>query len=409
MSPTMQQAQPIVSGRSVPRRHRVLPVACLLTLLAVLTPELTLAPVVGGEDALGAPAPRDVAPAVGLVRLLDEPAARHATRTERPAERQEASASEFAAALEAARSSANAYGVTAAIVRDGRMVWSGAVGVRRDGVTRLQPDDTLVIGSVTKTFLAATILQLASEHAISLDDPVTTYLPATTIGGEITIRQLLDHTSGLADVFNDTTRTALEQHPEQPWTSDQVMGALHAPWYDPGENWAYANTNYLLLGLIIESVTGLSLHEALAERFLEPMALDDTALISATDADAVLSPAWATIFWGSGAMVSSAADLATWGDALYRGDVLSAPMRAAMLRPNRNDYGLGVQRLQLAGVTGFGHTGLLNTYTTLLFHLPSEDVTIALLVNRSEVNLADMLAAHPPNGKSLLELVGAAS
>jgi hypothetical protein len=73
---------------------------------------------------------------------------------------------------------------------------------------------------------------------------------------------------------------------------------------------------------------------------------------------------------------------------------------------NSHDYGLGVQRIQVPGEIGYGHTGLLNTYTTLLLHLPDQEVTIALLVNRTDVDLGSMLAAKPPGGPSLLELIG---
>ena len=104
-------------------------------------------------------------------------------------------------------------------------------------------------------------------------------------------------------------------------------------------------------------------------------------------------------------MCATAADLARWGDALYGGRVLDRSTGAAMLKFNKDDYGLGVQRLDMAGTSGYGHTGLLNTYTTLLFHLPKQNVTLALLVNRSDVDLSGMLAAHPlGDGSSLIEL-----
>jgi CubicO group peptidase (beta-lactamase class C family) len=104
-------------------------------------------------------------------------------------------------------------------------------------------------------------------------------------------------------------------------------------------------------------------------------------------------------------MSASAADLARWGDALYDGPVLSDAARSQMLRFNDNDYGLGVQRIDLGRVKGYGHTGLLNTYTTLMLHVPEEQVTLALLVNRADVNLAGLLFATPRGGgPSLLEL-----
>jgi D-alanyl-D-alanine carboxypeptidase len=403
MRATMHQAQPIVSGRSDSRRRRrrALPVAALLTLLAVLAPELTLAPVVGGEDG-GVLAPSASASARAAAPLGEAgPTARHATHA---SPRPSADDQLFRAALEAARAQADAFGATAAVVKGGELVWAGAAGVRRDGTTRLTAADPLVIGSVTKTFVAATVLQLAQERAFALSDSVIRYLPDAPISEQITIRELLDHTSGLADVFNDTTRRALEEHPERSWSAEQVIHAMHAPWYEPGKDWAYSSANYLLLGLLVEEATGSPLADVLQDRFLGPLALGETRLISPTDEGEALSPAWATIFWASGAMVASADDLAIWGDALYGGDLLKPYVQTQMLHVQRHDYGLGAQRMQLDGATGWGHTGLLNTYTTLLLYLPSEDVTVALLVNRSEVDLGTMLAAHPDGGPSLLDL-----
>jgi CubicO group peptidase (beta-lactamase class C family) len=127
-------------------------------------------------------------------------------------------------------------------------------------------------------------------------------------------------------------------------------------------------------------------------------------MLTATD-PAPLTPAWATVFWASGAMRSSAADLARWGDALYAGDVLGDSIRTQMLSFNANGYGLGAQRIEIAGRVGVGHTGLLDTYTALLLYLPDADVTIALLVDRPEAPLGAMLTAQPAaGGPSLLEL-----
>lgn len=319
-------------------------------------------------------------------------------------------AAAFQRALDAARAEGRAHGISFALVRDGELAWFGSSGHARDGRTPLTPDAPMVIGSVTKTFVAAAVLQLVDEGRLDLDDPLREHLPELgQISRRITVRQLLDHTSGLADLFNDTTRRGLEEAPERAWTSAEVLEALHEPWYEPGSGWAYANTNYYLLGMIVERVAGAPLADVLAERFLAPFALEGTRILTGAEGDP-LEPAWTSIFWASGAMASSAADLARWGDGLYTDGVLSDRSRAAMLQVNEHDYGLGVQKITLRRAEGrgkhrgYGHTGLLNTYTTLLFHAPSEDVTLALLVNRSHVDLAAMLRARPGRGPSLLEL-----
>lgn len=371
----------------------------------LLAPELTIAPLHAGEPWTRPPVPLDAGDAWAVPRTLPPP--KIDLRTAGPVIPPAAANTEgFQAALDAARASAGAYGITFAAVRDGEVVWTGSSGTARDGRAPLLPESEMVIGSVTKTYVAATILGLAEDGRLRLDDSVREYLPERgRVSRDITIRQLMDHSSGLADLFNDTTRKGLEEHPDRAWTADEVLDSLHAPWFEPGEAWAYANTNYYLLGLIIERVTGGTLADELDRRFLAPLGLEATRMLSPTDVDGPLEPAWTTIFWASGAMSASAADVARWGDALYGGTVLEPYSQATMLRVNDDDYGLGVQRIELPRLTGYGHTGLLNTYTTLLLHLPADDVTIALMVNRSHVELLEMLMERPrPDEPSLLRL-----
>jgi D-alanyl-D-alanine carboxypeptidase len=402
------RAKPVRGRRKLPRVRLRAPLgAALLSLLMLLSPELTLAPLQAGQPFIArAPLPLDAAdmwvlPPVELPPQLD----RRTAGTPAPVDHA-AAGQLFQAALDAARAEAGAYGVTFAVVRDGEVLWAGSSGRQRDQLDFLTPDSPMVIGSVTKTYVAASVLQLVEEGRLDLDDSVRAHLPGLRrVSREITVRQLMDHTSGLADLFNDRTRAGIEQHPEQPWTTTQVMKSLHAPWYRPGEGWAYANTNYLLLGLIVERVTGNRLADELERRFLAPLGLESTRMLSASEPDGPLAPAWATIFWASGAMSASASDLARWGDALYDDDVLSDDSRRQMMSVNDDDYGLGVQRMEIRRRSGYGHTGLLNTYTTLLVHLPGDDVTMALLVNRTDVDLRRMLRERPGGtGPSLLSL-----
>jgi D-alanyl-D-alanine carboxypeptidase len=392
----------------------------LFSLLVLLSPDLTLAPI-GAVEPLGNVTSQDVdhvrTPSrPGPLRPIDVEAGARMPLAARPVVVETLAAAvpsavdpTVAAALEAARSYGEAFGITCAAVRDGQVLWSGAAGRYRDGATPIGGDDSLVIGSVMKTFVSAAILQLAEEGRLTLDDTVLSHLPRETavVTPEITLRQLLDHTSGLADVFNDTTKTGIETRPEHAWGETELMATLHAPWYRPGEGYAYANTNYYLLGLVIEKVTGRSLADELSRRFFRPLGLDTARILTGKRGE-LLEPAWATIFWASGAMSASAADLARWGDALYSDQVLTPASRSAMLAThNAENYGLGVQRIEVPGAAGYGHTGMLKTYTSLLLYLPDQNVTLSLLVNRTHVDLAGMLAARPPGGgPSLLELAG---
>lgn len=422
----MTTTRPIRQARAIPvpgvrrsraRPHLRAPIAgSLLSLLVLLSPDLTLAPLNAGEphhvgvqpiDLVGTRVlpgrvrPVDVAPLPRTpVRVVAQPSPQPVVAVVNEAG--------YQAALEAARALGGAYGITFAAVRNGEVLWTGAAGRYRDGATAINGADSLVIGSVTKTFVSATILQLVEEGRLSLGDSVRAHLPdERAVTQDITIRQLLDHTSGLADVFNDTTRVGIETEPEHAWDAAEIMATLHAPWYRPGEGYAYANTNYYLLGLVIEHVTGSTLSDELGRRFFAPLGLTSTRVLTGdTSARDSLEPAWATIFWASGAMAASATDLARWGDALYGDAVLSEASRAEMMKLNADDYGLGVQRIEVPGAVGHGHTGMLKTYTSLLLHLPAQDVTLVLLVNRTHVDLAGMLAAKPGDGPSLLELVG---
>jgi D-alanyl-D-alanine carboxypeptidase len=358
----------------------------VLSLLVLLSPDLTLAPI-------------EAAPAAGNV-TVDVPRLRPvAARPIRPSR-----TVEYQQALDAALVTGGADGVTFAVASRGRLTWTGSSGSHIDG-RPLVAHDAMVIGSVTKTFVAAIVLQLVEEGQLRLDDRIGVLLPEHDgVDPEITLRQLLDHSSGVADIFNATTRIALEEEPGRAWGTNEVLATVGDAWHPPGDGWSYANTNYLLLGLVIERVTGRTLADEVAARISGPLGLASTELLSAAE-PAPLTAAWATIFWASGATVSTAADLATWGDALYGGDVITPEARSEMLAFNDDDHGLGAQRLEMAGRIGVGHTGLLDTYTTILVHLPGDGVTVAMIVNRPRAPLEAMLNALPPDGgPSLLEL-----
>jgi CubicO group peptidase (beta-lactamase class C family) len=344
----------------------------------LVAPSLTVAPVQGGLNLQLEPATRRLA----VARVTAAPP-------------ELVTDANLDAAADAARLAAGADAVSVAIVRAGVLAGAGTSG---------EPAP-FVIGSVTKTFVAATVLQLVEEGRIELDQPLRGVLPAFPgVGRAITIRQLLDHTSGVADVFNDATSLALELQPDRAWGARELLATIHAPWHPPGAGWSYANTNYYLLGIVVEHVTGNPLATELERRFLGPMGLTDTRMLTIADPEP-LTPAWATVFWASGAMASSATDLARWGDALYGGTVLGAATRDEMLTFNDHDYGLGAQRIEIGGLAGVGHTGLLDTYTSLLLHLPARGVTIALSVDVPRAPLEGMLRATPAGGgPSLLEL-----
>lgn len=174
----------------------------LLSLLVALSPDLTLAPINAGEPHIAGTQPIDRSDLVIPRRTWPRETA---PRVSAPVAPQPAAPTveewNFFAALEAARAYGGAYGVTFAAVRDGEVVWSGAAGRYRDGATGLNGADSLVIGSVTKTYVSATILQLVEEGRLTLDERVAARVPGVGLDRRITVRMLLDHTSGLHEFF----------------------------------------------------------------------------------------------------------------------------------------------------------------------------------------------------------------
>ncbi|MCX4539873.1 serine hydrolase domain-containing protein [Streptomyces sp. NBC_01565] len=319
-------------------------------------------------------------------------------------------ADHFAAqrALDRAVADGGVPGVLATI-RDGRDTWVGAAGVAdtETGRQRRQ-QDRFRVGSTTKTFTATVMLQLAAEHRLSLDDSVEKWLPGVVRGPgyepeKITIRQLLNHTSGIYDYVNDDVMskrgagTPFLEHRFDGYRPEEIVriGLSHPPAFAPGTGWGYSNTPYFLAGMIIERVTGLPLADAIAQRVARPLGLTATYLprgddplihgphgrhyskLMLTGPDAAvydvteLNPSWG---WAAGGVVSTTADLDRFFGALLGGRLLPPAQQREMFSmvTTKNwipdtTYGLGVASQKLScGVTVWGMGGAINgswTYT----------------------------------------------
>ncbi|MEO0686374.1 MAG: serine hydrolase domain-containing protein, partial [Cyanobacteria bacterium J06649_11] len=159
--------------------------------------------------------------------------------------------------------------------------WFAASGVSRlEDNTPLQPDDRFEIGSITKTFVATTVLQLVEEGKLSLEDTLTTLLPESITADipnseTITLKQLLQHTSGIPD-YVDVLFTQAATDPTvflQEWEPEELVNLTDGvePYFEPGESWRYSSTNFILAGLIIEAVTGNNIAAEIRSRILEPL------------------------------------------------------------------------------------------------------------------------------------------
>ena len=240
------------------------------------------------------------------------------------------------------------------------------------GTRRPKADQRFRIGSVTKTFTATIVFQLMQEGKLRLDSTLDEHVPGVVArGGEITIRHLLGHRSGLANITDYSGW--LNQAERSPSTSpiNSLRFAASKPLaFKPGSQERYSNTNYIALGLVIEKVTGRSYAEELKERILDPLGLSHTELpttrrLSDLD-DAGSNP---NLAWAAGAIVSNAHDLSRYYSALLSGRILSAASLETMKGTKTYGVfgtGLGIFSMDLACGRSLGHLGYILDYGTLV-------------------------------------------
>jgi D-alanyl-D-alanine carboxypeptidase len=270
--------------------------------------------------------------------------------------------------------------------------------------TPMRVTDRFRVGSITKSFIATVVLQLVGEGKLSLDDTVEHWLPGAVPNGKgITLRHLLSHRSGLYDYLSDprVLKPYLAGNFGYTWTPPRLVAvsSSHKPLFAPGTKYSYSNTNYILLGLIVEKATGNPIGAELKRRILAPLQLRSTSLDTSPrmrppyahgylvqgkelqDVTAV-SPSYA---WTAGAIVSSADDLARFYRALLGGRLLEPGLLRAMETP-KDDYGLGLARARLPqswGCSGarWGHDGALAAYNATALNSKDGKKQTVILVN----------------------------
>ncbi|GIH09351.1 serine hydrolase [Rhizocola hellebori] len=299
---------------------------------------------------------------------------------------------------------ANGSPAALAEFRDERGVWNGASGVAELNSARpVDPHGWFRLGSVTKTFTAIVVLQLACEGRLSLADTIERWLPGVVSGGgRITLHHLLAHTSGLHDYTHDLTPAGVVRDRYKQWDPWEIVipAVKQEPEFDPGTAWAYCNTNYILLGLVIEKASGFTYEEMVSQRILRPLDLSHTLL--PTDAEALpephahgyldvdgqlvdISTINASQAGAAGGMASTARDINHFFGTLLTGGLLgqseSEIMRTTipMASPGVGS-GLSLARVDLPnGITVWGKTGGAFGYHMLSFH--TADATRQLTVS----------------------------
>lgn len=287
--------------------------------------------------------------------------------------------------------------------------------------TPVTADTVFRIGSVTKQFTAAAVMLLAEQGKLSIEDPLSKFLPDFPRARDVTLRQLLNHTAG---IHNYTAQKDFERAERQDYTTDEMVGyiARMGKVYDfePGTAWNYSNSNYMLLGAVIEKVSGQPLGRFLKTSIFDPLglrhtAMDDLAEIvpnraqgyerSKSAPTGFVNTTYTSmgVAAGAGAMRSTAADLLKWQAALFGGKLLKPESLAMMIEPARlkdgrlsssgrpsaplasplGEYGFGLILKPQEGRRTIGHTGSINGFNAWTLYFPDDQASIVILTNTS--------------------------
>jgi D-alanyl-D-alanine carboxypeptidase len=272
---------------------------------------------------------------------------------------------------------------------------------------RMRATDRFRVASITKPFVATVVLQLAAQGRLRLDDPVERWRPGLIPGGKTTtLRQLLGHTSGLFDYDDDRAWVRKRiANPDREWSPRELVAIAtsHAPLFAPGTKWSYSNTNYVVLGLVVEAATARTLGRELQERIFSRLRLSATSYPSGTtipgrhahgyigsgshvplppgtlrDVSSLLSPS----AWGAGQIVSNAEDLTRFFATLLRGRLLP-PRQLAAMKADVMDagYGLGLRIARTPCGTAYGHDGDLPGYRTVVWTTANGRRAACVMVN----------------------------
>lgn len=294
-------------------------------------------------------------------------------------------------------------GAQVAIAENGRIVYSKGYGYRDlDDHLPVDSRTAFAIGSVTKQFTAAAIMLLAQQSKLNIDDPLSKYLPTAPHAAQVTLRELLSHTSGIVGYTEQSDFSALLPTPTTP---ERIIASIaNVPLaFAPGTKWEYSNTNFVLLGMVVARLSHETYPDFLARHFFEPLRLhrawytrieqihsDDARgytefMYGLPDEHAALAD-WSW-YDAAGGLTMSAADLARWDVALDSGRVVSDRSFDEMTTPYRlpdgasTHYGFGLGVGSVLGHATVGHDGLVSGFTAENLTFPKDRVAIVVLAN----------------------------
>ena len=318
-------------------------------------------------------------------------------------------------------------GVSIAVARDGQVVLARGYGMANlEHSVAVTPDTVFHIASISKNVLAAVVLQLVDEGKLQLDDDVTKYVPeAPTHGKHVTVRQLLNHTSG---IYSFTSLPNAADNERLELTHEQVLGLIKDKPFDfePGTRWRYDNSAFYLAGMVVERVTKQEYGAYLQQHVFKPLGMSSASLCYArmvvphlasgyeVEGGALVNAAFMSwkLPFAAGAICATASDLLKWQAALDLGRVLTPSSLALMRTPTTLsdgttiDYGLGTRLGSLDGHRVLGHYGgeSRGGFRPLLESFPDDHLTIVILVNMGDAASPSPVAIAPEIARAALGL-----
>ncbi len=299
-----------------------------------------------------------------------------------------------------------------AVVKVGKLVYAQAYGLARlDPALPATPEMRYSIGSISKQFTAAAILLLQEDGKLSLDDAVGKYVPGLTRGNEITIRQILSHTSGYQDYWPEDYVMTPMLHAE---SAQQILDtwAKKPLDFEPGTQWQYSNTNFVIAGQIVETITGHPLMDLLTQRIFRPLGMksvwnSDEAKLTQADATAYYRHALGPLrvapkegrgwMFAAGELAMTAHDLALWDESLIAQTVLKPESYKQMFTEIKlkdgkgTHYGLGVDVIDRQGHRSIEHSGEVSGFVSDNAVIVDDGMAIAVLTNQDAVGAASSI------------------
>jgi CubicO group peptidase (beta-lactamase class C family)/uncharacterized protein YneR len=307
-----------------------------------------------------------------------------------------------------AYASLNKFNGTVLVVHDGKTMFQKGYGFR-DAATKLSHDTGSIfqVGSLTKQFTAAVIMQLVQEKKLSLKDPLSKYFPGFKNGDKIHIEHLLTHTSGIFNYTNDSM--IMNKDVTMHYSQQQIVDIFrnYPPDFEPGEKFNYSNSGYSLLGYIIEKVTKKPYEKVMRERIFQPLGMYHTGFDFAglshpkkskgyflISSDTIIKAPIvdSTIAHAAGAMYSTVCDLQKWERSIAGNKILTPTSWEAVFTPKKSGYGFGWAVDTSKAKPNQSHSGGIHGFASYIVRYPKENLAVILLDNASSVSLYKIAA-----------------